>query len=268
MLTGGGGNLDSANNVDLDSAIFDKKSHKFAESLPFANNFGILHLATKYLSSHKPSDISDLISANITFGSEILEGTLPFCPKFFINILTFSQFANSANYNPLAFYDGTKEAFYNITKLYSEAFKKTKFLNLLLYNTYGSGDVRGKFLNLWDKISRDNQTLEMSAGEQKIDISHIDDIMRGLDLAICDYEMMDSAKIYTLENRPRKSLREIAKIFESATGRRLNIAWGSKAYRKNEIFDPISSVDSAKFIKLPHFSAKISLEDGIKRVFC
>lgn len=253
-----------------------------------SSDFGILHLATKYLSSHTPNDIKDLIEANITFGSEILESALVFKPKFFINILTFSQFANSTSYNPATFYDATKQAFYNITQLYKDAFLESKFINILLYNTYGAGDTRGKFLNLWHEIALNGKSLEMSEGAQKIDISHISDVVCALDLAIENYGRLDSAKTYTLENHPRYTLKEIAEIFEHATNRKLNILWGSKPYRKNEIFNPIaesnennadsakgaestrfaeSSAESSDFVRLPGYAPKITLKDGIRQTF-
>lgn len=250
-----------------------RQKNKIAES---SADFGILHLATKYLSSHTPNDIKDLIWANIIFGSEVLESALIFKPKFFINILTFSQFANSTSYNPATFYDATKQAFYNITQLYKDAFG-SKFLNILLYNTYGKGDTRGKFLDLWHTISLNGKALEMSEGAQKIDISHISDIVHALDLAIRNYQVLDSAKIYTLENHPRYTLKEIAEIFENITNRKLNILWGNKPYRKNEIFNPITesspfcesqeNAESSKFAKLPKYAPKITLKEGIRQTF-
>lgn len=254
----------NANQCDSNKATCDSNADNTADSNA---NFGILHLATKYIPSHTPEDISSLIDSNIAFGSEILEATMDLKPRFFVNILTFSQFANSHAYNPASFYDATKQAFYEIIELYKNTFKETKFLHILLYNTYGSNDTRDKILNLWDKISQNGEDLAMSAGEQCIDISHIDDVVRGLDMAIKSAESLDSNKIYTLENFPRYTLKDIAKIFETATKRELKIAWGAKPYRKNEIFSPISSVDSPKFVKLPHYEAKISLESGIKKVF-
>lgn len=179
--------------------------------------------------------------------------------------MTFSQFANSISYNPATFYDATKQAFYNITQLYKDAFTESKFLNILLYNTYGKGDTRGKFLNLWHKISLNGELLEMSEGAQKIDISHISDVVLALELAIRNYQILDSTKIYTLENHPRYTLKEIAKIFEIATNRKLNILWGGKPYRKNEIFNPIA--ESGNFIRLPKYTPKITLKEGIKQTF-
>lgn len=251
----------NANRI-ADSATFDSDDSNSCDA-----NFGILHLATKYIQSHTPEDIQTLIDSNIAFGSEILEATMDLKPRFFINILTFSQFANSHTYNPASFYDATKQAFYEIIELYKNAFKETRFLHILLYNTYGGNDTRDKILNLWDKISQNGEDLAMSAGEQCIDISHIDDVVRGLDMAIKSAESLDCSKIYTLENFPRYTLKEVAKIFETATKRELKIAWGAKPYRKNEIFSPVSSADSPAFVKLPKYEAKISLESGIKQVF-
>ena len=106
----------------------------------------------------------------------------------------------------------------------------------------------------------------MSKGEQLIDISHIDDVVNAINIAIKNIDSLDSDIIYTIENFPRLSLRELARIFENATNTTLNIKW-SKPYRANEIFNPISSLDSTRLQKLPHYSPKISIYDGIKSVF-
>ena len=70
-------------------------------------------------------------------------------------------------------------------------------------------------------------------------------------------------QIYTLENK-RYTLKELASLFEKYSGLKLNIKWGAKPYRENEIFNPISAKDSKELKKLPNYKPKISLEEGIK----
>lgn len=227
---------------------------------------GVLHLATLYLSNHNIYDIERLIDSNITFGSEVLESACNNNIKFFINIITFSLFANSLHYNPLTFYDSTKQAFCDILELYKSKFKHIKFINLLFYNTYGNDDIRPKVLNLWHRISKSGELLEMSKGEQLIDITHIDDVVNALDIAIRDIDYLDSDVIYTIENTNRPTLRELSNIFENATNTKLNIKW-NRPYRLNEIFNPISSLDSNQLCKLPNWNPSIDLSEGIRRVF-
>lgn len=227
---------------------------------------GVVHLATYYQPSHSSEDFFKMLNSNVVFGSSLLEA-LSFCPpSFFINTITFSQFANASSYNPAGLYDATKQAFCDIMRFYASKMP-TIFCNLLLYNTYGANDNRPKIFNLWNKIANTQNIIEMSKGEQKIDISHIDDVIHGFETLIdlCKNKQVPTLSTFTLENQ-RHTLRELAQIFEHATSTKLPIAWGAKPYRYNEIMEPISSSNST-FQKLPHWEPKISLLEGIKQVY-
>lgn len=229
----------------------------------------VVHLATFYKSNHSPEDLKKILNANITFGTQVLEAMRTNPPKIFINVLTFSQFTHLENYSPLNLYDASKQAFADIIEFYRYQLP-TNFAHLLLYNTYGSDDSRPKIFNLWKKNAQNLSPLEMSSGKQEIDISHINDVIKGFDILMTNIfskQNFDANIIYTLENFPRYNLKDLANIFEKASGLRLNLLWGAKSDRKNEIYNPISSLISKKFQKLPHWNPQISLQEGIKSVF-
>lgn len=225
---------------------------------------GVIHLATLYKPNHTLQELQSFLEANIIFGTQLLESLKRVPPKFFINTLTFSQFANATTYCPASLYDATKEAFYDILQYYALEMP-TVFTHLLLYNTYGLNDNRPKIFNLWRKIAQTKEVLEMSAGEQLIDISHIDDVISGFDLLVqlCNTKEAKKNQIYTLENE-RYTLRELAKLYEKYTNLQLNIQWGAKPYRNREIMNPISSTQNHNLMKLPTWSPKISLQQGLQ----
>lgn len=227
---------------------------------------GVIHLATYYQPSHSSKDFLAMLSSNIIFGSKLLEALCVNPPRFFINTLTFSQFANSSSYAPAGLYDATKQAFLDIMHFYASKLP-TIFCNLLLYNTYGSNDNRPKVFNLWSKIAESQERMEMSNGEQLIDISHIDDVVNGFQTLIdlCQKNEIATLSTCTLENQ-RHTLKELADIFMQATHTHLPIIWGAKPYRDNEIMDPISSKNS-NLQRLPNWEPKISLQEGVQNVF-
>lgn len=227
---------------------------------------GVIHLATYYQSSHTDKDFSKMISSNIIFGATLLEALSHNPPSFFINTTTFSQYANSSLYNPASLYDATKQAFCDIVHFYATKMP-TIFCNLLLYNTYGANDNRPKIFNLWNKIANTQSTIEMSKGEQKIDISHINDVVHGFEILIelCKNNQVPTLSTFTLENQ-RYTLRELAEIFEYATNTKLPIIWGAKPYRQNEVMEPISSKNSS-VSKLPYWKPKMSLYKGIRHLY-
>ena len=226
---------------------------------------GVVHLATFWQPSYIDEyNIFTFIDSNITFGNMLLESLKVNPPKFFINTLTYSMYANSNNYYPNDLYAATKQAFYDICAYYAQILPTT-FSHLLLYNIYGNYDTRPRIFNLWQKIAKSGECLEMSAGEQMLDFSHIFDVVDGYAMLIqlCLENKVPNNQIYTLENQ-RYRLRELATLFEKYTDSTLNIQWGAKPYRENEIMEPVSSKDSALLEKLPNWNPKITLEQGLK----
>lgn len=242
-----------------------------------AQNFdGVLHLAASCILTYGSNEIKELIESNITLGVEILEALRQFSEsskntnfKFFINTLSMYQFANAKSYNPVNLYAATKQGFYDITLSYSQEFPNTIFSHLLLYDTYGAFDTRNKIFNTWAKITKniESKTLEMSKGDQKIDLSHIDDVVNAYDILInlCVNKKVRNNQIFSIENSKRYSLKELANIFENVSNKKLNIKWGAKDYRKNEIFSPIKASENKMLLeKLPNFKHKINIESGFK----
>lgn len=225
---------------------------------------GVVHLATTYSISQAPQNLKELIDSNISFGSELLESCKLNPPIFFINTLSHFQYANFISYNPANFYAATKQAFYDICEYYKRSLP-TIFSALMLYDTYGNNDTRPKIFNLWQKIAKSGEILEMSKGEQRLDISHIHDVINGYNTLIthCLNKQAINNQIYTLENE-RHSLRDLAAMFEKYTNSTLNIKWGTKPYRENEIMEPITSKDNPMLQKLPGWYPKITLKEGFK----
>ena len=225
---------------------------------------GVIHLATHYQATHSSSDLTTICEANITLGTHLLESCRYHYPKFFINTLTFSQFANSKTYSPPSLYDATKQAFYDLICFYQSQIP-TLFSHLLLYNTYGPNDPRPKIFNLWQKYALSQEILEMSQGEQELDFSHIDDVINGFDLLIqlILKNKIPKNTIHTLQNT-RYQLRELADLYMSLTKTNINIKWGAKPYRSIEIFKPIGIPDLPI---LPEWKPKISLQKGIQQIY-
>jgi len=144
---------------------------------------GVVHLASLFLASHTRYDIENLILSNIQFGVELLETCKISNVKWFINTGTFWQNYKNERYNPINLYAATKEAFEVIAKYYTET-SELIFTTIKLNDTYGNDDTRNKLFNLWKKIALSGEVLEMSPGEQIIDICHIDDVINAYELLI------------------------------------------------------------------------------------
>ena len=105
----------------------------------------------------------------------------------------------------------------------------------------------------------------MGDGYQKVDFSHIDNIVKAYDILIklCINKKVKNNAIYSTEST-RYNIRELAQIFENVSGKKLDIKWGALTTKAETINEPISYKKSKNILKLPNYKAKISLEEGIK----
>lgn len=203
---------------------------------------GIIHLASLYMQRHESKDILDLVQSNVYFGTAVLEAAASAGVKWFINTGTIWQNFNapdgSDTYCPVNLYAATKQAFMDIAKFYSET-SNMRICTLKLCDTYGPNDPRKKIFALFEECARTGETLKMSAGEQKMDILHIDDVVDGV---VHLAEMMQNGENlrdeYVLSSGQQLTLRELAAKYEQEHHVHLNIKWGARPYRVREVMNP------------------------------
>ncbi len=230
------------------------------------NNYDlIIHLATYYGTNDDQKDLHQLINTNIEFSTSLLSCATKYSVKNFINTGTFFQHYNNADYSPVNLYAATKQAFMSLAKYYYEKENGINFVTLKLFDTYGPNDTRPKIFNFWKKIANSSEVIDMSLGEQLINILYIDDIVNGFyELAQQldnDQKRNLNGKSFVLSADNEISLKDLAEVFEKVANCKLNINWGAKVYRDREIMKPYN-----KGIKLPNWRPQISLEEGIKKL--
>ena len=214
------------------------------------NNFEVVfHLASLFIAEHESKDVDNLLNSNIVFGTHLLEGMKESENKLLINTGTSWQHYNSEEYNPVDLYAATKEAFEKIIKYYVEA-EGIRCVTLKLFDTYGENDKRPKLINLLNKFADEGKELDMSLGEQKLDLVHIDIVT---DTFIKAYELLKNNKeirneVYGVSSGKQISLREIVENFEREIGKKLKINWGARPYRKREVMEPIKNIKNINIL--------------------
>jgi nucleoside-diphosphate-sugar epimerase len=137
-----------------------------------------------------------------------------------------------------------------------------RFVALELSDTYGPGDNRKKLMSLLIDRVRNRQPLSMSAGEQRISLVFISDVVDAFVSAIeivPDLRPGEEARFgVTAAEQPR--LRDLVALFEREAGVKLDIRWGERPYRTREVMIPWQGP------ALPGWQPKIDLSTGIKRV--
>lgn len=242
--------------------ISDQDFETLRQQFTRYNFDGIIHLASLYINKHEPDNIEDLFQSNVLLGTKVLEMAKKNNVSWFINTGTLFQHYNNENYNPVNLYAATKQAFEDIAKYYYET-SDLNFVTLKLNDTYGANDKRKKIFNLWKEYAQTGMVLEMSPGEQLMDILHIDDVIDGfikmVSLISTDKEKRNCGKSFSLKAEEKVTLKQLSHMFEKISGMKLNIKWGAINYRPREIMIPATCIPT-----LPNWQQSISYEDGFK----
>ena len=220
----------------------------------------VIHLASLYLKDHQSHQIESLISSNVLFGTRLLEASVKSSVKSFINTGTFWQHFDNKIYSPVNLYAASKQAFEMIARYYQEN-SNIFFATLYLNDTYGPGDTRKKILNIWKEM-KDTDRMDMSPGEQRINLLHIQDVVRGYLRLI---HLMQSGKLpsqataYVLKSNEEMTLRQLAALFERIAQKKLNINWGGLPYKDREI---MTIWDGG--MTVAGWEPMVSLKEGLK----
>lgn len=247
--------------LGLSGIIMTDDIQRLADYIKEKEIEGIIHLASLYLTVHKPEQVKDLVLSNVYFGTAVMEAaSLAGCVKWFLNTGSIWQNYNvrGTAYNPVNLYAATKQAFIDMAKYYSDVFG-IRFCTLKLCDTYGPGDPRPKLFKLFKDYSESGEVLKMSLGEQLLDILYVSDIVSGFSHLV---DLLGSneplGEQYVLSSGKQRSLRSLADVFASVSGRKLNIEWGGRPYRDREVMIPW------KGPILPGWEPKVDLELGIQ----
>ena len=219
----------------------------------------VFHLAAAVITNYKPEQVPVLIQSNIQFGTEILEAMKASSTRMIVSTGSYWQNYNSDNYNPVDLYAATKEAFEKIVQLYVDAFN-FRHVNLRLFDVYGEDDKRPKLWNILKKIAGTDEILEVSPGEQMLDMVHISDVCTAYEAAY--YLMLESTdiknKTFGVMTGNQHSLKSIIALYEQMMGKKMNVHFGGRAYKEREVMVPYKHYNV-----LPNWNAKVMIDKGL-----
>jgi nucleoside-diphosphate-sugar epimerase len=194
----------------------------------------VIHLAALYINKHTSENIADLINSNITFGTYILEAMTENRVTKLVNIGTRWQHLENKRYNPANLYAATKEAFKNIL-VYYETIGIT-YKTIELCDTYGVGDTRKKILDILMTACLHNEPVDLSPGEQVLDLSCVDDICVFITQNVSSQSFFDN-KTVSLSGTVIK-LYDLGVMIEKQFTTPGILNWGGKSYRDHEVMNP------------------------------
>lgn len=193
------------------------------------------HLATRYVHDAAPAEIPALIAANLGFAAQFADAAARSGCKAFVNTGTASQFNTRGAYMPASLYAASKQAFEDLL-VYFDRRAGLPCASVLLYDTYGPGDMRNKLLAQLISAAKTGVPIDLSPGEQEIDLLHIDDAVAGLAAAARALHTGAAHPAhYTLSSRQPMTIRALADLIRANGGDRLQANWAARPYRDGEV---------------------------------
>lgn len=247
------------NNIDVFE--YDGQIERLIEYFNTKKADIVFHLASLIVVEHESHQIDGLVDSNIKLGLHILEAMKKSKTKLLINTGTFWQHYHTNEYNPVDLYAATKQAFESLVKYYVEA-EDIRVITLKLFDTYGESDTRPKLINLLHKFADENKELNMSPGEQVLDLVYINDVVKAYVKA---YEYLNSSisinyDEFGVASGREVKLKDLISTFEEVTNKKINVNWGGREYRKREVMEIWTGYKT-----LPDWECDVKLEDGLKR---
>jgi len=224
----------------------------------------VIHLASYLTSSDDELALHNLLESNITFGTQLLNALSGSNLQYFFNTGTFAEYLsnNPSQTEPAYLYAATKTAFRSILQYY-QAIIGFKTINVIPYTIYGGKDSQRKLIDIiYDSLDNDN-TVQMSPGEQMLDFIHIDDVVDFYVQLINNVSNIKSkySEIH-LGTGTGTSPRMMAGMLETITGKTANINWGGLAYRKRDTM--YSVVTTYKASDYFDWQPKIDVKKGVE----
>lgn len=251
--------------TSITSYVYDGDNDHLAAFTESGHFDGVIHLASLFLAQHTTKDVRGLVDSNVLFATSLLEASAQAKIPWFINTGTFWQHYQNRDYSPVNLYAATKQAFEDIAKFYYET-SPINFVTIKLCDTFGPHDPRPKIFNLWLRNGQNGETIDMSPGEQIIDVSFIDNVIDGyrqlIKLLSEDTDRALNGKSFAIRSNERITLKELSKVFERVTNTRLHINWSKKPYRPREVMIPWDKGE-----RIPGWKPKVGLEEGIRKTY-
>ncbi len=223
----------------------------------------IFHAASLVQASHEAEDLEPLIASNILFGTQLLEAAVRSEVHFFVNTGSYWQHYKTRDYNPVNLYAATKQAFQDILRFYAESFP-LRAVTLKLFDVYGPEDQRNKIFSQLEDAYSTGKPLQMSPGEQLLDLIFIDDAVE----AYCHAALLLESRgegleeSYAVSSGRQIPLKEVVEIYQKLARRKIPIEWGGRPYRQREVMRPWTGKT------LPDWKPRVDLETGISKMIC
>lgn len=221
----------------------------------------VFHLASFFLAQHTPQQIAPLIQSNVLLGTQLLEAMSAAGVRSFVNTGTSWQYFHNQSFRPVNLYASTKQAFEDILAYYADAVG-IRAITLSLFDSYGPADPRKKLLRLLMDCLQNGHPLQMSPGDQVIDLVHVDDLCAAFLHAgdLVTNPGAPAVSSYAISGGERMTLRQLVAVVEQEASTPMNVEFGVRPHRPREVMQPWDGPP------MPGWTPQISLREGLRQL--
>lgn len=225
---------------------------------PFANQKidVVINTVTNY--GRNKESVCDIVNANLLFCLKLLETSVLFNADTFFN-------ADTLLYKYLNYYSLSKKQFVEWLHLFSE---KIQVINLKLEHMYGVGDDKTKFVSwLIESLLKNQDSINLTKGEQKRDFIYIDDIVNAYIIMLQNFSNFEAFTEFDVGTGEQISVRNFVEIIygKILTKKSIKTAlnFGALPYREGEFMDIIEDVKPLYDLG---WKPQVSIEEGISKI--
>ena len=137
-----------------------------------------------------------------------------------------------------------------------------KTLDLYLFTIFGPGDKPSHLVPLLLNAAKSNEPISLSPGHQLMNLIYVDDVVRNISNTLLLPNLEPYQKHFVWNNE-YFSVRQLVEVMETVAGVRIPCEWGGRDYVGHEMLE----VWPIPMTQIPNFDARISLEEGIARLW-
>jgi CDP-paratose synthetase len=217
----------------------------------------VIHTACNYGRNGESS--IEILRANFLFGAEILEKSIKWGVKTFIN--TDTVLPDNLNY-----YSRSKAYFREWLKFESS---KIKVLNIRLEHMYGVNDDSNKFIPwLIDQMINSNDKIKLTSGIQKRDFIYISDVVEAFNI-ILNSNFNQNWNVFDIATNNLVEVRELVNVLAEKIELKFKLKIKEKllfdaiSYRDGEEMTPL--INNSDLIELG-WQPKVVFTDGLDKI--
>ena len=192
----------------------------------------IIHCATHYKKKHSNKDIYKFADSNILLGNIILENIKNLNAKQFINLSTTWEDDNNIINNPKNLYAAYKKSFSSIIQFYKKKLLKTKFISLMITDTFGTNDEREKLINTLRQNYHNKRTSKIISKRLYLNLVNVDDITNAIKIIL---QGKTKTGKYILKNSQYLNIFKLIQYINKDNNNKMKVKWLSNRLIKNKI---------------------------------